>query len=281
MMFFCNIKSFQGMKSEKQFAVVTGASRGLGRCFALELARRGINTILISLPGEGLMNVAFECRFPGTESYIRETDITQKENVAELCGWINANFNVFLLINNAGTGGTRSFVDCPAEYLDTIIQLNIAATTMMTHQLLPNMLGQKKAYVLNVSSMASFSPVGYKTVYPASKRFIQHFSRGLYQELKNTSVFVSVVHPGGMKTNPDVTERIENQGFFARMVLQTPEYVARRSIRQLFRRDTLILPGWSSKFSWLLMALLPVWISMPLMSRVVSREIQPKTANNT
>ena len=264
------------MAQGKRFAVVTGASSGLGRCFALELAHRGVNTILVSLPGEGLMNVAFESRYLGVESYIRETDITKKENIAGLCGWINSNYEVFMLINNAGCGGTRGFADSTPEYLDTIIQLNITATTMMTRLLLPNMLRQEKAYVLNVSSMASFSPVGYKTVYPASKRFVQHFSRGLYQELKNTSVFVGVVHPGPMKTNPDVTSRIERQGIFGRMGLLTPECVARKSIAQLFKRDTLFMPGFMNKINWLLMGITPVWISMPIMSRVVSREIQTK-----
>ena len=264
------------MQERKKFAVVTGASTGLGKCFALELAARGINTILVSLPGEGLMNVAFRSHYLGVESYIRETDITKKENVIELCDWINENHEVFMLINNAGCGGTSGFAESPPEYLDRIIQLNITATTMMTRLLLPNMLRQQKAYVLNVSSMASFSPVGYKTVYPASKRFIQHFSRGLYQELKKTGVFVSVVHPGPMKTNPDVTDRIERQGVFGKLGLLTPEYIARKSITQLFKRDTLILLGFINKLNWLLMGIVPVPLSLPLMSRVVSREIQAK-----
>ena len=262
------------MPERKLFAIVTGASTGLGKCFALELARRGINTILVSLPGEGLADVARQSRRLGVDSLIRETDITKKENIAGLCDWINENYEVFMLINNAGCGGTCGFADSPPEYLDRIIQLNITATTMMTRLLLPGMLRQGKAYVLNVSSMASFSPIGYKTVYPASKRFVQHFSRGLYQELKNTSVFVGVVHPGPMKTNPDVTDRIERQGVFGKLGLLTPKYVARRSISQLFRRDTLYMPGLMNKINWLLMGITPVWISMPLMSKVVSREIQ-------
>ena len=163
----------------------------------MEFAGRGINTVLISLPGEGLINVALKLRYLGVESYIRETDITRKENVMELCRWINEKFDVFMLINNACTGGTRGFIGSTTEYIDTIIQLNITASTMMTHQLLPNMLRQEKAYILNVSSMVSFSPVGYKTVYPASERFVPHFSRGLYQELKKRGVFVSVVRTSG------------------------------------------------------------------------------------
>ena len=264
------------MQQRKRFAVVTGASAGLGKCFALELAKRGINTILVSLPGEGLINVAFQSRDLGVESYIRETDITKKENIIELCDWINDNHEVFMLINNAGTGGTCRFAEAAPEYLDRIIQLNITATTMMTRLLLPSMMRQEKAYVLNVSSMASFSPIGYKTVYPASKRFVQHFSRGLYEELKNTPVFVGVVHPGPMKTNPDVTDRIERQGVFGQLGLLAPEYVALKSVTQLLKRDTLILLGWMNKLNWLLMGITPVWLSMPLMSRVVAREIQVK-----
>ncbi|WP_449401654.1 SDR family NAD(P)-dependent oxidoreductase [Chryseobacterium wanjuense] len=62
--------------------------------------------------------------------------------------------------------------------------------------------------------MAAFSPIGFKTVYPASKTFIHSFSRGLNEELRDTNVFVSVVNPGAMKTNPDVVSRIEKQGFW-------------------------------------------------------------------
>ncbi len=262
------------MPNKKKFAIITGASTGLGKCFALELARRGIDTILVSLPGEGLMNVATQSQQLGVESYIRETDITRKENVMELCRWINEHFEIFMLINNAGVGGTCGFADSSFEYIDKIIQVNITATALITHQLMPNMLRQEKAYVLNVSSMASFSPIGYKTVYPASKRFVQHFSRGLYQELKKTSIFVSVVHPGPMKTNPDVTSRIERQGIFGQLGLLTPEYIAQKSIKQLFRRDTLILLGWMNKLNWLLMGIVPIGIRLPLMSRVVAREIQ-------
>lgn len=264
------------MKSDKKFAVVTGASTGLGKCFALELAKRGINTILVSLPGERLINVAFQSRFLGVESYIHETDITKKENVLELCSWINNNFNVFMLINNAGCGGTQEFSASSPEYIDRIIQLNVTATALMANQIMPNLLRQPKAYMLNVSSMASFTPVGYKTVYPATKRFIQHFSKGLHQELRHTGVCVSVVHPGPMKTNPEVASRIERQGVFGQLGLLTPEYVAQRSITQLFKEDTLILIGWMNKINWLLMGIIPVWIRMPLMTSIISREIHIK-----
>ena len=92
-----------------------------------------------------------------------------------------------ILINNAGLGGTKKFTEASSDYINTILQVNVAATSLITHQLLPNLLKQPKAYILNVSSMAAFSPIGFKTVYPATKTFIHSFSRGLHEELKDTT----------------------------------------------------------------------------------------------
>jgi uncharacterized protein len=105
------------MECNKSFAVVTGASRGLGRCFVLELAKRGINTILVALPDESLNLVAEEAEGFNTESYIYETDLTKKENIIEFASWVNSKFEVFMLINNAGRGGSKSFMDSDVNYI--------------------------------------------------------------------------------------------------------------------------------------------------------------------
>ena len=261
------------MSELKTFAVVTGASQGLGKCFALELAKRGINTILVSLPAENLVCVMNQVREMGTESYMYETDLSYTERVLELSQWINTNYDVNILINNAGRGGSSPFIESSVNYINGIIQLNIKATVLLTHQLLPNLMRQEKGYVLNISSMASYTPTGLKTVYPASKRFIQHFTRGLYQELRHTNVFVSVALPGPMKTNADVSRRIDRQGVLGHIGLLSPEEVAGICVRQLFRRDTLIMLGWANKINWLILNVLPVPWKMSLMTRAVSREI--------
>lgn len=121
--------------------------------------------------------------------------------------------------------------------------------------------------------MAAFSPIGYKTVYPASKAFVHHFTRGLNEELKDTNVFVSVVNPGPMKTNEEVIKRITNHGALAKIGLLSPDKVAAISIRQLLKRDDMIMLNFGNGLSWLLMKIIPIWIRLPLMTRAVKKEL--------
>lgn len=255
------------------YALVTGASQGLGRAFAFELASRQINVILIGLPGEGLADITAELIDLGIEADYFETDLTQKYNIEKLAGWVNTNYSISMLINNAGCGGTKDFLKADIGYIDRIIQLNVMAPALLIRLLLPNLMKQEQAYVLNVSSMAAFSPIGYKTVYPASKSFVHRFTRGLNQEFSNTNVFFSVVHPGPMKTNDEVSERIERQGLFGKIGLLSPEKVAEISIRQLFKKDSLIILNYANGIVWMLMFLIPIWIRLPLLTRGVKREL--------
>lgn len=260
------------MDTKESYAVVTGASQGLGKAFAEKLAEKRINLILVSLPNQSLkeLSLTLEEKYQ-IKAHCYEVDLSVNENVLKLTEWLNSSFNIHILINNAGLGGTKKFTEATSDYINTILQVNVTATSLITHQLLPNLLKQPKAYILNVSSMAAFSPIGFKTVYPASKSFIHSFSRGLHEELKDTNVFVSVVNPGAMKTNADVCKRIEEQGFWGKLTLLNPDKVAARCIRQLFKKDSVIMVN---PISWLVMKILPIWIKLPLMTQAIKREIK-------
>lgn len=258
------------------FAVITGASQGLGKAFAFELARLGRNVVLVSLPGQGLKHVvtAIQEKYSVKVAFY-ETDFACNENILELCQWLNSNFSIDILINNAGVGGTTRFADVDVNYIETIIQVNVKATAILTHQLLPNLKKQHCSYILNVSSIAAFTPVGYKTVYPASKVFVHYFARGLRAELKDSNVCVSVIHPGAMATNPEIVSRIEKQGFIGRLTLLKPEKVAQLAIARLLKKDSVIV---LSHLTWLVSKLLPEWLSLYLMTGIVKREINNSIA---
>ncbi|MBB4118092.1 hypothetical protein GGR32_000364 [Mesonia hippocampi] len=256
--------------SVNSFAVITGASQGLGKAFAISLAKRKHNVVLISLPNQNLEEVAnyIKTKYNVAVAYF-ETDLSLDENVTAITKHLNENYAIHILINNAGTGGTRKIDNVSLDYINTIIQVNVKATTVFTHQLLPNLKKQPKSYILNVSSIAAFSPVGYKTVYPASKAFIHSFSLGLSEELKNSNVSVSVINPGAMKTNPEITARIEKQGFVGKLTLLEPRKVAEYSLRKMFKGTTFILVN---PVSWFISTLLPNWIKVPMMTNIVKRE---------
>lgn len=264
-------------KNAKVYSIVTGASQGLGLSFAKELASRGKNLIITSLPGENLIKTGNEIKEKyGVEVACFETDFAKHNSVYDFAEWINNRFQVETLINNAGVGGTAAFDSTEAEYIDTIIQINVRTVSILTKLLMKNLQRQEKAYILNVASMASFSPIPFKTVYPASKTFVYVFSRTLYEELKGTNVFVSVVHPGPMMTNETVSKNIIKQGWIGKMGLVSTDKIAHISIRQLYRRDSLILPGALNKVNWILMKTLPIWFQLYLGATLTKRELELK-----
>ncbi len=262
------------------YALITGASQGLGKAMALELAKRNHPLLLVSLKDEGLPALCEQLRTDhGIDAQYLETDLSARESVYEVAEWVSKKYPLFALINNAGLGGTQAFDAASPEYVDTIIQVNVRATSLLTRLLLPELKKQKKAYIMNVASMASFSPFAYKTVYPASKAFVYSFSRGLHEELRGSGVHVCVIHPGPMKTNADVSWRIEKQGVFGKMGLLSPEKTAHIAIRQMLKRDSLVLPGVFNKINWLFMMLIPNAWKLPILSRVVKNEIVQKLGN--
>lgn len=257
------------------FAVVTGASKGLGYFFARHLAEKGHNLILVSIPGEHLQMIskAFECRY-GVICVSYETDLCYENNIIAFSNWVKSNFKINILINNAGLGGSCSFEASSMGYINTIIQLNIKALTLLTHQLLPALRSQEKAHILNVSSMASFSPIGYKSVYPASKTFVQNFSLGLSEELKKSSVKISVVHPGGMKTNWLTCRRIQQHNNLIQAGVLPADLMARKTLKKMFRGKRVIIVGWANVIMFYLMKVVPFNIRLPMMTNAVKREIE-------
>lgn len=256
---------------QKEYALVTGAGRGLGKCYSEELAKRGMNIILVGLHIKELDEVAGELRSTfGIETAQYQCDLSKKDEIVAMANEVNSKYAVSTLINNAGLGGSMKFIDADIDYINQIIQVNVMGTALVTHQLLPNLLKQPEGYILNVSSIAAYSPMGFKTVYPASKAFIDHFSHGLRQELSETNVFVGEIHPGPMPTSEERTERMNKQGAFAKLALLTPEYVAEVSIRKLFQHKTSIILNWANWLNLFLMRVFP----KRTITKIVKKELE-------
>ena len=122
--------------------------------------------------------------------------------------------------------------------------------------------------------MAAFCPMAYKSIYPASKKFIQHFSEGLNHELSSYNIKVATVYPGPMKTNADVSARIEEQGFIAKLSLQSTKDVARQSLLKLFKGKSTIVVGFLNKLNRTLMYLIPKALLIPMISNALKKELK-------
>jgi len=262
------------MKANDNYTLITGASTGLGKEMAIECARRGHNLLLVALPESGLQELCHEIHLTyGRSAISYECDLANEYALEKMACWMNNNFSIDWLINNAGIGGTKRFEDASADYLDRIIHLNKRATTMITYLLLPELKRHHEALIINISSLAAFGPLPYKTVYPASKAFIYSFSRGLGRELRGTGVRVVVVTPGPFISNPDVASRIMKQGLLARLGVMSAREITIRSLTCAERGQKVIIPGLWNKVNWLLMRWVPEELRLSLMSGVVKKEL--------
>jgi len=158
--------------------------------------------------------------------------------------------------------------------IDSIISLNIRATSYFSCMLLPELAKHERAYILNISSIISQYPTPFKTIYPASKAFIYSFTRGLSEELRKTKTSASVLLPGPMKTNGLITRHIKKYGLLGQIFHLDPKIVARVAISQTLKGKKVIIPGIVNKICWLLMKSIPVPIGIFIMGRINSRHVE-------
>lgn len=261
-----------------KYALITGGSQGIGKAMALECAKRGLNLILIALPGRELEETALEIKSKyNVKVHFKAIDLTEKTGPEEVYNWCRDNhYTVNILVNNAGIAGTALFETSTIEYSDLRIQLNIRALVLLTRYFLPDMKKLDKAFILNVSSMAAFYAIPYKTIYAASKAFVLIFSKALREELRNTSIKVSVVCPNGVRTNPGTYGRINAHGLKGKITQITPELLAKKAIQYLFNGKVVIIPGRINRFLLLLKYIVPGSIQQKILAREFKKEMMVK-----
>jgi short-subunit dehydrogenase len=185
-----------------RYALVTGASRGIGSHFARALAARSWNLILVARTQDRLQQLARE--LSGTFGIQAETivlDLTTPDAAAELARQIaDRNIDVDLLVNNAGRGDRGRFANLPIEDQAQSIRLNTLALVELTHLLLPAMIARQRGAIINVSSTAGFQPMPYAAVYAATKAFVTNFSMALAEEVRADGITVVTLCPGPTQT---------------------------------------------------------------------------------
>lgn len=189
------------MNLTNRIALITGAAGGIGRGIALALAQRNCNLILTDINEQGLTVTAQLAQPHGVTVHCHQLDISDRQAIKALADTIKAQHeHIDLLVNNAGVALWGTFDEVSEDDFDWLLSINFHGVVDMTRAFLPMLKASDDARLVNTSSIYGFiSPPG-QVAYSASKFAIRGFSDALRHELANTTVGVSVVHPGGVAT---------------------------------------------------------------------------------
>lgn len=260
------------MKLDRCRALITGASSGIGREFALQLASRAGLLVLVARRAGRLEQLREELRVkhPSLRIEIRSADLAKEDAIRDLLDWTeHEEFSINLLINNAGLGDLGAFVTADPEVLDQMMLVNMVGLTRVTRGLLPAMIaGGSGGAILNVSSSASFLPLANFAVYAATKAYVTSFSEALRAELRESGIGVTALCPGPVRTEfTDVARRSEKESELApEFVYVSVEDVVADALRGVERDRAIVIPGWAMKAGMTIVRLTP----MPVL-RLASR----------
>jgi short-subunit dehydrogenase len=239
-------------------ALVTGASAGIGREFAGQLAARGYDLILVARDAErlGALAAELEARH-GVAAAVLAADLTRDPDVDRVVARIAGTPALTLLVNNAGFGTTGSLADAPPEQQEAMLRLHALAPMRLTQAALPGFLARRRGAIVNVSSIASFIYSAGSVNYCATKAYLTTFTEGLAAELAGTGVRAQALCPGF--TRSEFHERMgPGAGERPRLMWMTAEAVVRASLAQLARGGPVIcVPGLRYKLIVALVRLLP------------------------
>ncbi|MCF6406313.1 SDR family oxidoreductase [Chitinophaga filiformis] len=241
------------------YALITGASKGIGLSMAHALASRKYNLLLVARSGEELDGIAKELssRWQVKADYLA-IDLSLPEAAANVYEWCKAgNYPVSVLINNAGYAVWGNFISRSLEEHQQMVRVNAETPVALCHYMLPILQQQQQSYILNVSSTAAYQAVSTLALYAASKSFLLLFSRALRQELKSSNVSVTCVCPGPVKTNFINRASMQAIQKTADKYGMMPDAVADIAIKGMFRKKSEIIPGALNIISAFLTRLVP------------------------
>jgi uncharacterized protein len=244
------------------YALITGASKGIGKAIAEALASRGFDVLLVARSTALLEEASTHIR--GTykvNAHYLAMDLAAENAAEKIYGWCTSNqYAVQVLVNNAGYGLSGSFEKYSAGESRDMMMLNMVTPVQLCRLLLPLLRKQDKGYILNIASTAAYQAVPWLSVYAGSKAFMLFFSRGLRQELLKTKSNISVtcISPGATDTDFVVRAQIGEKGLkTAEKVNMTPAAVAAIAVNATLSGKAEVVTGFINKVGAFMTRLLP------------------------
>jgi short-subunit dehydrogenase len=262
-----------------KYALITGASQGLGKNMVIECARRNMHIIAVALPGpeldaiKGLIshNYAVQIEAIGSDLSTEEGCQYVYDTVQQMGVRIN------FLINCAGISLTKPFHEIDPARVASVVRLNVLGTTMMTRLFIDDLLATAPSYVLSVSSLGSYFHLPNKQVYGASKAYVYSFSRNMQTEYRNKGINITVLCPGGLSSNIRSVTANNQGGWIAKQSITPPEFVAKKAIQACLKGKDVVIPGKINKIFLLFNSLIPSRVKGMIMTVQMNKLVEKKS----
>lgn len=232
------------------YALVTGASSGIGRDISKDLSTKGYDLILVGRNEEKLKETAKALK---TESKIIVSDLSEPKNCIDLYEQVK-DLDIEILVNNAGYGIFGKFDEIDIDKQINMINLNITALDILTKLFLRDMKRKNIGYILNVASSASFMPGPLLSTYYGSKAYVRRISEAIYEELRRDkyNIHISVLCPGPVDTgfNDRAGVKFSVSGL-------TSDFVASYAVKKMFKKKLIIIPGLGMRIGCSLIKFVP------------------------
>ncbi len=236
------------MNMNRETALVTGASSGIGLDLARVLARNHHDVVLVARTKSKLDEVAAGLRKSGVTAHVIASDLSRPNAAAELAAELQRrSIDIGVLVNNAGFGLAGAFADTDLQREVDMIQVNVVALTQLTKLLLQPMITRKYGRILNVASTAAFQPGPLMAVYYATKAYVLSFSEAIADELRDSGVTVTALCPGPTQTGFADVANMTHSRLFTMMRPMSPGRVAEIGYRGMVNGKRIVIPGAKNK----------------------------------
>ncbi|WP_129708735.1 SDR family NAD(P)-dependent oxidoreductase [Priestia megaterium] len=242
----------------QHYALITGASGGIGKELAYQFAKDGHPVILVARSADKLAAIGENLKSTYNIEVITVVkDLSREEEIQSLYKELkNKKMHVDYLVNNAGFGLYGKFIETALDEELNMIDLNIQALTHLTKLFLPDMVKRNRGKILNIASVAAFMPGPLMTVYYATKAYVLSFTEALENELRGTNVTVSALCPGPTKTGFSDRAQLSNSKLFQSGAMDV-ETVTKVGYKKFMKGQTVIVPGVQFRLATFILRFVP------------------------
>lgn len=241
------------------YALITGATGGLGKAFVYALAKQNKPLFLTGRSQEKLLALQTQLKteFPTLPIIVFPAKLENEQDRYALEEKINGEkVRICTLINVAGMDIQKSFAAYTQEKITAQCRVNFEAAVSLCHTAIK--YKAERLDIVNISSVSGIYPMPYFAIYSATKSALTSFSIALREECKNTGVHVTAVLPGAMPTRDDIKEQIKGQGLWGKLAAKSPTYVAEYALKAVEKNKRKVIPGFWNKVMRFFTAFLPL-----------------------